>query len=154
MRPQSAKFYKITEELDFLQKKVASLKDVYKLYPDTVYNTDIYKTSQINRDVDIIRFSKEKEVIWAYVSKVFGCIEVFAKPHKFALLMYDPFSLFTHLVVQEYRENMKKNYIPEELIRKADIHVIEFISDRNISIKNTNLDTLRNDDLKKILVLK
>lgn len=148
-------FRKISEELDFLQKKVASLKEIYKLYPDTVITRDAtYESPSLNKDADIIRFSHQRETTWAYVSKVIGCIELCAKPNRFAILMYDPFSLFTHLIVQEYRENMRKNDIPERLIREADLRVIEFIESKKISIKNSNLDTLRNDDLKKLLVLK
>jgi hypothetical protein len=150
-----AEFRKITEELDFLQKKVASLREVYKLYPDTIITRSAaYESPSLNRDANTIRFSYEREVVWAHISKVFGCVEVHTKPSKFAILVYDPFSLFTHLMVQEYRENMKKNEISEDLIRKADLYVIEFIGTKNINIKNSNLDTLRNDDLKKLLILK
>ena len=152
---------KITEELDFLQKKLSAVKEIYKLYPDTVIKSpprfgddDLYISHIINKDVDTIRFYMDKSWLNAYTSKRVGCIEISSTPEKFALLVYFPGDMFRSLIVQNYHDSMKNQNIPESLIRQCDLKVISFIKERGINLATTNLKEMNPDTtIGKLLTL-
>jgi|SRR5271170_7783741 len=142
---------KITEELDRLQKKVSAMRDIYKLYPDTVVKApypgsqdETYLSHSISKDVDTIRFAMEKSWFNAYTSKRIGCIEVYT-PVKFALFAFFPGDMIKQLIVQNYHDSMRKQYIPDSIIRECDIKVISFIKDRSVNLATTNLREVRPD---------
>jgi hypothetical protein len=145
----------IAQEIDQLQNTIDKLKKIQKLYPLTVINDKgNYETFGVNKEANSIVFSYNKNIVWAYVSKTTDDIHIYTTPAKFGVLIYDPQSLYTKLIIDDYRENMKKWDISEKMIRKTDLYVIEFMKkSRRIPLKDTNLDTLKNDNLKKLLVL-
>jgi hypothetical protein len=145
----------IAQEIDQLQKKLDLLKDIDKLYPDTIINDrGFYENRLVNKEANNIRFVYEKSIVWAWLSKSIEGAYVYTTPFRFGVLMYDPQSLYTKLMIQQYREDMIKWDIQEDMIRKTDLYVIDFMNTkRKISLKDTNLDTLNNDNLKKLLVL-
>lgn len=134
---------KVAEELDFLQKKVASVREIYKLYPDTmirnVYGEDFYFSPSINGDVDIVRFTFELNWFKASTSKLIGNILVYSVPDTFRILSYHPNDMFKQLVIQNYQESMIKHKIPEKLIRECDLELIRFTKRYNIDLKNTDV---------------
>lgn len=152
---------KITEELDFIQKKAASLREIYRLYPDTVIRSpprygdaDTYLSHSINKDVDAVRFAVEKSWLYAYTFKIIGNIQVCSIPEKFGLCTYFPGDIFTQLIVQNYLDSMLKQNIPENLIRECDLQIISFIKERNVNLTKTNLHDVKPDTtLGKLLAL-
>jgi len=152
---------KITEELDFLQKKVAALREIYKLYPDTLIrspltfgNDSTYISPSINKDVDLVRFSHEKSWFYAWTSKHIGCINVYSAPERFALFIYYPDDMFKQLIIQNYHDSMKKQRIPESIIRDCDLRVIDFIKEKKINLSSTNLKDIKPDTtIGKLLAL-
>lgn len=150
--------YKITEELDKLQKKVAALREIYKHHPDTVVKQtateEIYISHSVNNSVNIVRFVFNQGWLRAYPSKIYGCVELCSAPTYFALLAYYPGDIFKQLIVQNYHDNMRKQGISEELIRKCDLQVIDFIKNRNVDLSKSNIrDINPNSAIGKLLLL-
>lgn len=149
--------YKITEELDRLQKRVAALRDIYRYHPDTIVKItateELYTSPSVNSSVDIIKFVFIGGWLNAWPSKIFGCIELCSSPSYFSLLSYHPDDT-KQLLVQGYHDNMKKHNIPENLIRNCDLQVIEFIKRRNIDLTKSNInDVNTNLSISKLLLL-
>jgi hypothetical protein len=150
---------KITEELDFLQKKVASLREILKLYPDTVIKTngpdnDLYLSHSINKDVDTIRFSMDRSWYNVYPSKRIGSIEISSAPEKFSLFIFYPEDMYKQMIVQPNQDNMRKQGIPETLIRDCDLRVISFIKDRGVKLSTTNIGDVNPDStIGKLLAI-
>ena len=145
----------IAQEIINLQSQIDKLKKIQSLYPQTIINImGNYQPSDVNEVADTISFSYNNSIVWAYISKRIDNIDIYTTPDQFGILIYDPQSLYTKLIIDDYRENMKKWNISEEMIRKTDLYVVDFMrKQRRISLKDTNLDTLKNDNLKKLLVL-
>jgi hypothetical protein len=156
-----AEVLKITEELDRIQKRAASLREIYKLYPDTIvrrnyktYGDETFNSKVVNKEVNIVRFDYAKHWLSAYTSKIIGCIEVHSDPSTFVLLQYYPEDMYTQLIVQNYQDAMRANNIPEEIIRTTDLRVLEFIRDRTINLSKSNLKDINPDTtIAKLLVL-
>lgn len=139
---------KITEELDQLQKKVAALKQIYKLYPDTVISTadrykseSLYISASISKDCDTVRFASFGFQDYAYVYKTIGCIEVYSSPDRFSLFYHLPPGYLGEMkgfVVQNYRENMVRHNIPTSIIRECDLKVISYIKDNGVDLSKSN----------------
>lgn len=152
---------KITEELDFLQKKVAAVREIYKLYPDTLIrspltfgNDDTYISPSINKDVDIVRFGPEKSWLYAWTSKNIGCINVHSDPERFALLLYYPDDMFKQVIIQNYHDSMRKQGIPESIVRDCDLRVIDFIKQKKVNLSSANLKDIKPDTtIGKLLAL-
>lgn len=151
--------YKITEELDKLQKKVAALREIYKHHPDTTVKItaieETYVAHSVNSSVDIIKFTWGQGWLRAYTSKIYGCIELCSSPPSFSLLSYFPDDTFNkQLMVQGYHDSMRNHGIPENLIRECDLRVIGFIKNRNIDLSKSNInDVNTNSSIGKLLLL-
>lgn len=156
-----AEFLKITEELDRTQKRAASLREIYKLYPDTIvrkniisHGDEVFSSKSINKDISVVRFSYHNHWLTAYTSKVIGCIEVRSDPETFVLLQYYPDDMYAQLIVQDYQVSMRKNNISEEIIRTTDLRVLDFIKDRTIDLSKSNLKNINQDTtIAKLLAL-
>src|ERR1700743_1763761 len=150
----------IAEELDFLQKKVASLREIHKSYSDIIikdatYLTDeIYCSASVNKDADILRFQFEKGWLRAYPMKYIGNVYLHCVPEVFLILSYHPNDMFKQLVVQNYHGTMIKHNISEKLIKECDLELIRFIKKYNIDVKNTDVEFAeKSSTLGKLLPL-
>lgn len=161
-------FKKLSEELDFLQKRVASLRDAYRLYPDTIIKTSsgpknsseecTYLSAIVNSDVDVVQFAMNGFWLNAYPLKKIGCIDIHSLPNCFSLLIcgvqgfgeeYD-----RKLVIQNFQDTMRKHKISETIIRECDLKVISYIKEHKSELSNSNISSIDpNSSIRKLLSL-
>ena len=146
------KFRSISEEIDVLQTRITSLKYISEMYPDVSYTKNGALTSfLLNKDANNIRFDYQMfNGLYAYISKKIEDIEIFSNPYRF--LIAELPEIF-ELKISNYRKKMQSLKIQEKLVKKVDLMILKFIIN-NPSFTISNLNSLKDNKLKRLLVLK
>lgn len=150
-------FRTINEELDFFQKRTASLKIIKDLYPDTVLSDLLVQSAILNKDPELTMEPSSKivhgyKLFYVNFTKIVGNIKISTKPEKFLVFQYCR-ELDPAFIIQDYRKNMLSHGFDETFIRQVDLYLISHLKNDSDMLKQSNILRTEDEKLKKLLVL-